>query len=106
MADIGIVAKKRHETLERVLAALEMDLRIPSTKVDRILTEAFYLEILERLAARVVALEALAKRSEGLADLLAAVAEREEGSEKSIEALVEAVAALLNREGRKAEGDE
>jgi hypothetical protein len=43
-----------------------------------------------------VILETLAKRSEGLADLLAAVAQREEVSGKSIDALAEAGTVLLN----------
>ena len=63
MAAIGVAAQKRCEALERVLEALDMgDMRIPSTKAHPIETEAFYLEILERLAARVVALEAETRR--------------------------------------------
>jgi hypothetical protein len=68
-----------------VLEALEIDLRIPSTKVGPILTEAFYLEILEAMAARVVALEALAKRSEGHSEVLAALAERVDALEGEAE---------------------
>jgi hypothetical protein len=87
-----------------VLEPLDMEhMRIPSTKANPIQTEAFYLEILERLATRVVALEALAKRDEGLAEVLAADAEREEASEENIDNMAEALATLLNREARKAE---
>jgi hypothetical protein len=54
-----------HYALESVLEPLDMEhMRIPSTKANPMQTEAFYLEILEMLATRVVGLKALAKRAE------------------------------------------
>jgi hypothetical protein len=57
MAAIGTIAQKRGEILGRILEALGMDLPIPPTKVQPIVTEAIYLEILAELAKRVVSLE-------------------------------------------------
>jgi hypothetical protein len=93
------VAKRRHETLERVLEALGMEhMRIPSTKVDPILTEAFYLEILEGLATRMVALEALAKRADGHAEILGAMSARVDAQARSIDAQPESIDASTRSE--------
>ena len=76
---------------------------IPSTKANPVETEAFYAAILAHMTTRVVILEAHAKRADGLADLLAAVAEREEMSEENIHNLGEALMSLVNREARRVE---
>jgi len=91
--------------LERTLELLGLDIAIPSTTASPLEQRIFEARIMEALAARVVALEVLAKRDEGLAEILASISRREEVSEKSIDALAEAVTVLLNREGRKASGD-
>jgi hypothetical protein len=69
-----------------MLEAFDMEhLTIPTTKVDPIHTEAFSLEILERLAERVVALE------------------RDQTKQaKNMDELFEAVVAMQNRPTRKA----
>jgi hypothetical protein len=112
MADISMVARTRQQTLERVLEVLGMDLRIPSTKIHPIQTEAFYLKILDALAARVVALEVLAKRADGHSEILAEQAERVGSLERGrnshaerLDELDEAVASLFNR-AAKAEASE
>jgi hypothetical protein len=82
MAAIGEVAKKRRADLEDVLEALGVEgVLIPGTKVDPIVTEAFYVDILANLAKRVVNLEC-----------------SRIGHTERLGALGEAVAVLLKRE--------
>ena len=81
MAAIGEIAKKRQAALESVLDALGVEgVLIPGTKVHPMVKEAFYVDMLARLAKRVVALE------HGRID-----------DAESIDALGEAVAVLLKR---------